>query len=214
MPLPVGLEARALARIRAAVAEKRFTQRELGRACGYKDAGIGLILAGRRSLPFEVVQAAADILRIDPAELLADPKSEVRALTPPEAEFLRMFRVWPGAIRTALLTFLQHFASEDGLEEQYRTALGHLRHMGRTERNVAFAYLLLLSEGRLPPDIRAKLEPEPTPAGSIDAMLRGLSAAERRPVLDVAQKAALAHRRRMHAGARARRAVPPAGQPD
>lgn len=154
--MPIDLEARARERILSAVNEKKFTRRALGRAIGYGDTGIGLILNGKRSVPLSVLQAAAELAQVDPAEWIADPRALVKALTPFEAELVRYTRDWPGSVRTTFIEFLRYFSGESARESQIRRCVEYLR--GITEQDVrqrAESYLLFLREGGLTPDLRA-----------------------------------------------------------
>jgi hypothetical protein len=201
--MPIDLEARARERILEAVHAGKFTRRALGKLIGYGDTGIGLILMGKRSLPLTVLQAAAELAQVDPAEWIADPRALVKVLTPTEAELLRYARDWPAPTRLALLNFLQHFQGESTLEEEFRKAVTYLRAMSKTQRDLAMAALLLRSEGELPADIRAKLaaDPVPTPpGGSIDALLVGVAAEHVAFVRAAAEKARAASRRKTRSG--------------
>jgi transcriptional regulator with XRE-family HTH domain len=191
------LEARARQRIMEAVDADKFTQRALGKAAGYGDTGIGLILNGKRGMPLQVLQAAADLLGVDPAEFIADPRALVKVLSPFEAEVLRYVRDWPPSTREAFATFLRYFAGQGAYEDTVRRAVEYLRAMRREDRHRAEAYLLMLSDGTLPQDYRAKV----TPPDSIDALLEGVPPADVALVRAMAQKARTAvqkDRRRKH----------------
>jgi len=157
----MGLEERALARIQDDIKEKRYKQTNLAEASGYQDSTISEIVNGKAGLPYAVIEAAAQLRGIDPAEYILDPGSTMRALNPVEAEFIRYARTWPRDILSALVAFLRYFAPSETTEQKYRDAIAYLRKMGHHERQQAMAYLLLLSEGRLPRDVRAKLQDNP-----------------------------------------------------
>lgn len=112
-------------------------------------------------------------------------------LTRWKPEFLRYARGWPKPVLLAILDFLRHFAGLGAAEEQHRNAITYLRKMQRSERSRAMAYLLLLSEGQLPSDFRAKLaEDRPTlPGGSIDALLVGVPKRDVEAIRAMAQRA-------------------------
>jgi len=185
----MSLEARALARIQDDLKEKRYKQTQLAEASGYVDSTISEIVNGKAGLPYDVVEAAAGLRGVDPAEYIVDPASAMRVLNPIEAEFIRYARTWPRDVLSALVTFLQYFAPSSAAEERYRNAVAYLRKMGHNERQQAMAYLLLLSEGRLPADVRAKLQTD-LPGGSIDAILVGADPLEIAAVRALAEKAA------------------------
>lgn len=167
----MGLEQRALARIQDDLREKRYKQTNLAKASGYRDPTISEIVNGKAGLPYAVIEAAATLRGVDPAEYIVDTASEMRVLNPVEAEFIRYARTWPRDVLAALVTFLRYFAPSETTEQKYRDAISYLRKMGHHERQQAMAYLLLLSEGRLPKDVRAKLGDDP-PAVK-DAQKRG-----------------------------------------
>ena len=206
----MGIQARALAKIQDDIKEKRYKQTQLAEKTGHGDGWISDIVNEKSvGLPYEVIEAAAALRGIDPAEYFLDPTSELRALNPLEAEFIRYARTWPNEVFAALLTYMRHFVPSTVAEEQYRNAVAYLRKMGRAERQQAMAYLLLLSEGKLPADVRAKLTADPVtlPGGSIDAMLRGVSASDVRWVRAAVEKA-LAARRRKHGEGSPRTSAP------
>ena len=192
----MSMQARALAKVQADIREKRYKATQLAEKAGHGDGWISDILNQKSAgLPYKVIEAAAELRGIDPAEYFLAPDSELRALNPLEAEFIRYARTWPRTVLGSLLTFLQYFAPASAAEEKYRQAVGYLRAMGYRERQQALAYLLLLSEGRLPEDVRARL-PGDLPGGSIDALLQGVDAKEIEGVRAVAVKAAAAPRRK------------------
>lgn len=199
----MSIQDRALEKIQEDIKEKRYKARQLAEKAGHGDGWISDILNEKSvGLPYKVIEAAAALRGIDPAEYFLEPTSELRALNPLEAEFIRYARTWPRDVFLALLTYLRHFAPSTVAEEQYRNAVNYLRKMGRSERQQAMAYLLLLSEGQLPADVRAKLTADPVtlPGGSIDAMLRGVPAEDVASVRALAAKAVAARRRKRGGG--------------
>lgn len=171
----MGIAAVALARIKDDIQKKRYNQVALAKASGRTQGTISDIVNGKAGLPYDVIEAAAELRGVDPAELVASETTEVRVLNPLEAEFLRYARGWPPQVLASMLDFLRHFAAAGEAEEQIRNAVTYMRKIKRPERSRALAYLLLISEGQLPSDFRVKGEFTP-PGGSIDALLEGLSA--------------------------------------
>jgi transcriptional regulator with XRE-family HTH domain len=200
---PMGIEQRALARIQEDLRQKRYRASQIAERTGRSPSTISEIVNGKAGLSYEVIEAAAAIKGVDPAEFVAHEDAEVRVLQPLEAEFLRYAREWPKAVLVAILDFLRHFAGLGAAEEQHRNAITYLRRMKRPERSRALAYLLLLSEGQLPEDYRAKLDADrPTiPGGSIDDVLVGVPAEDVGPVRAMAKKARMANqKKRRHGG--------------
>ncbi len=148
---------RALATIRAAIDRKAMTQTQLAKMTNRFSSNMSEIIAGKRPLPFDVIEAAAELLQVDAAELMADPANLVKVLNPREAELLRYMRDWPSSTAEGLLTFLRFFANESHADQQTRTAVAHLRALEKPVRDRAAAYLLMLHEGGLPRDVRIAL---------------------------------------------------------
>jgi transcriptional regulator with XRE-family HTH domain len=151
------LSERALAAIRAAIDRKALTQTQLAKMTSRFSSNMSEIIAGKRPLPFDVIEAAAELLQVDPAELMADPQNLVKVLNPLEAELLRYIRAWPKSTREAFLTFLRFFADESRANQQIRQAVEYLRTLDKPVRDRAVAYLLMLSEGGLSRDVRIAL---------------------------------------------------------
>lgn len=202
--MPKPLSQRATDALHDLWTRRVIQQNDLAAKTGRPGSVINRIIHGRQPVTLDILEAVGELSGLDPMELLAGVGSEIKALNPLEAELLRYARTWPKPIQMALLTFLRHFAGESALESQARIAISYLRAMGATERHRAMAYLLLLSEGQLPDDIRAKLEADPAPTlpgGSIDALLVGIPAADVALVRDVAKKARLANQKKRKHGA-------------
>lgn len=64
------LHPRFLANLRAALADKGWTQRDLAHAMGHTDAWASQVMNGRTRPHFAVIERIAETLDIDPGELL------------------------------------------------------------------------------------------------------------------------------------------------
>ena len=183
------MEQWALERIAAEQQAKRYNRDQLAKAAGVGNNRVTEALNGKAGgpprAPYWLIEAAGRLTGKDPAEYVADPKSEVRVLSPAEAEFLRYARDWPGQVFLALLTFARHFATHTAAEQTYRNAVSYLRHMTKPRRELAIANLLVKSEEGLSADERAALarkatplaspaEPHRPPADSLDAIVKGV----------------------------------------
>lgn len=175
----MGMESRVLARIQNDLRRKRYKSVDIARVAKRSQGSVSEIINGKAGLPYDVIEAVAELRGEDPAEIVAEEHTEVRALRPEEAEFLRYARAWPVQTLMAILDFLRHFSPPESVEEQYRNAVTRLRKMAHDERQQAFAYLVLLSEGRLPKDVRAML---PADVDAEGGLLHGLSATDQRAV--------------------------------
>lgn len=133
---------------------REFTQIALAKRMKRPQSVVNRIIHGQQPVTLDVLEAAGDLAGIDPVEMMADPSTGVKALSPQESEMLRYFRSWPHSTREALLTFLRFFDAADPLDEQLRNGREYLRTMGKAERARALAYLLTLREGGLSPDLR------------------------------------------------------------
>jgi transcriptional regulator with XRE-family HTH domain len=151
------LAERAAESIKALWERRAFTQVALAKRTGLWQSVVNRIIHGQQPVTLDVIEAVGELCGIDPAELLADAGSGVKVLNPAEAELLRYVRAWPVSTREALIVFLRFFANEPPVDAQLRRALEYLREMGKGERDRAVAYLLLLHEGGLSPDVRIAL---------------------------------------------------------
>lgn len=151
------LTERARTAIRAAIDRKAITQVQLARITRRFSSNMSEIINGKRPMTFDVIEAAAELLQVDAAELMADPQNLVKVLNPREAELLRYMRDWPKSTTDAFLTFLRFFADASRADQQTRKDVEHLRSLEKPDRDLASAYLLMLSEGGLSRDVRIAL---------------------------------------------------------
>lgn len=134
-----------------------FKQTDLAARLRRPGSVVNRIIHGSQPVTLDVLEAVGELTGVDPMELLADPATLVHALNPMEAELLRYARGIPRSTLDNLLGFLRFFAGEDALTQQLRQATEYLRAMGKSERDRAMAYLLLMHEGGLPRDVRIAL---------------------------------------------------------
>lgn len=155
--MPRTLSDRASEAVHALWQRRAFTQIALANRLRRPQSVVNRIIHGKQPVTLDVLEAVGEITNTDPAELLANPQSALKVLSGPEAEMLRFFRSWPLSTREAMLAFLRFFAAESEMDQQIRRATQYLRDMGKGERDRAVAYLLLLHEGGLSPDLRIAL---------------------------------------------------------
>lgn len=136
---------------------RAFSQVGLAKATGRPQSIINRIIHGQQPVTLDIIEAIGHLTGRTPAELLADPSDQVRVLNPLESELLRQLRGWPLVVREALATITRYVANEPPQDHQLRNAVEYLRAMGKGQRDVAVAYLLLLHEGGLSPDVRIGL---------------------------------------------------------
>src|SRR5262245_24266299 len=114
------LSERATASLHDLWKRRIFQQNELAERVQKPGSVINRVIHGKQPVTLAILEAVGDMTGVDPMEMLAGPSTEIKALNPLEAELLRYARTWPKATLTALLTYLQHFAGQQAVEEQYR----------------------------------------------------------------------------------------------
>ncbi len=143
--------------VRALWDRRKFTQKQLAERAKIPTSSVNRIMQGTQPVTLDVLEAAGELAGVNPLEMLLDPKTEMKMLTPQEAQFLRQIRTWPSSTREGLLRFLEYFADEDPAETQLRQAHEHLRQLSVPLRGRAAGYLVYLLEGGLTPDVRIAL---------------------------------------------------------
>lgn len=134
---------------------KKIKAGEAAKLAGIPASSMNRVRNRKQPVSLRVLDAAAYLSGREPAELILDPHTEMKVLTPDEAQLLRYSRQWPRSTRTALLTFLDFFADEPASVLQMRQAHEYLRRLTPAVLQRAVAYLLFLNEGGLTPDLRA-----------------------------------------------------------
>lgn len=139
------------------IEHKRYKAADLARLTGRHTSNLSEMLNGKRKLALDVIEAAAELQGVDPAEFFADPRTEVKALTPDETEVLRLVRSWPKDVRKAFVTWQHYFAGQDALQQDVRTAAHAFRRLGVKQRQLVLGYMAYLLEGGLPRDVAIAL---------------------------------------------------------
>lgn len=150
-------EARATEGIRRLKQQKKITLTDVADVAGIPQSSMSRIYDGKQPVTLRILEAIEQITGESAMELLVDPSTELKALNPAEMQLLRFFRSWPKATREALITFASFFADEPPATHDLRRAHEQLRRLSESKLRGVFAYLTFLTEGDLPPDLRAAL---------------------------------------------------------
>lgn len=158
----LSLEDRATENVAELSRRKKFTMKELADRASrggrrIPTTSIHRIIHGTQPVSLRVLESAAELAGTHPLELLRDPGDDLHVVNPIEAQLLRYFRSWPHSTKVALITFASFFADEDPATQDQHRAHQQLRDLGDAQRRLVYAYLLFLTEGDLPPDIRKGL---------------------------------------------------------
>jgi len=155
--MPPTLQDTAYRAVYALWERRAFTQHHLAKLTRRPQSVINRIIHGKQPVTLDIIEAVSELSQTSPAEMFARPDEQVRVLRPDEAEMLSYFRTWPTSTRDAFLIFARFFAQEPPLEQEIRQSVEYLRAMPRNERMRAHAYLMLLNEGGLSPDLQVAL---------------------------------------------------------
>lgn len=150
-------ESRATAALRALKDRGKVTMAEIAKRTHIPESSMSRVYNGRQPVTLRMLDAIEEITGESAVELLIDPHVDLKAVTPDEAMLLRFFRSWPRPTRDALITFASFFADEDPVTHDERRAHEQLRRLGDAKRRLVYGYLTFLTEGDLPPDVRAAL---------------------------------------------------------
>lgn len=188
------LEDRIRARIKDDIAAKRYNQTQLAKEAGLSDGWISEVLNpdSGSGLPYDVIEAAARLRVVDPAEYVKDVGSDLRALNGAEQDLVDWARTWPTETRDAFLRFVGAFASGPARELEIRRVSEAMRDMNRHQRLKVVGYADV---------VKHKLDERPlsTPPDplSIDAIVKDVPAGApgRLMLKKLARKVALDHRR-------------------
>jgi hypothetical protein len=139
------------------IENRRYKATDLARLTGRHASNLSEMLAGKRKLALDVVEAAAELTAVDPAEFFINPPTELKALLPDEAELLRAFRSWPADVRGAFVSFANYFAAEKAQPAAVRDAAHHFGKLDPKKRQLVLGYMTYLREGGMPRDVAIAL---------------------------------------------------------
>ena len=106
----LSLPERTLARIRALVEERGFSQDTLAPHLGVGASAVSKLLSGKNAIGLEHLEGFCIAFQITPAELLVEPGSLIQPITPTEAALLREFRTLTETQRLGLLSVIERAA--------------------------------------------------------------------------------------------------------
>lgn len=149
---------RVRSRLKELASNRAIPQRKLAKRLKMSQSNISkTIHHDSRPLTLEFLEAVAELTQIPLGELVSKP-GEWKQVSPDEAALLRALRRWPQAVGRHLVAFAGFFGDEPPADAQSRSVHELWRNLKTTaDRETAHAVLSLLSEGLLPPDLRAGL---------------------------------------------------------
>lgn len=136
---------------------RHYKAADLAKLTGRHASNLSEMLAGKRKLALDVIEAAAELRGVDPAEFFIDPATDLKALNPEESEILRYARSWPADVRKAFVTFQAYFATSAAMPQQIRDASHHFGKLDQKKRQLVLGYMTYLREGGMPRDVAIAL---------------------------------------------------------